>query len=318
MLWLSGLHALDLTTSTPDALCPPLEEARAAVKARVGEVRGEFHAEFGLIRRDDGRPALELVLREGVEPVLRRELPLDEGGCDDTAQAIALVLERYFDALETPAPDAPPKLETVPVPTDQPSQVVAVATASPAHVPSAQASGSKKFWSARGGIVYDSQLTLAPTVGVTFYPGAFELGDVRIGAALDVAPFFPRRAQTVRERGLTLATLQVAISVPVTLTLASWSLSVGPWAHLRFQSAEAPADLNGSSQTRALPGLGGFVQLALGVGPRWSFGAGLATGRQLSESATRFVLQRDTGARSAVLVPDAWFAQANLAALLSF
>ena len=115
MLWLGGLHALDLTTSTPDALCPPLEEARALVKARVGEVRGDFHAEFGLIRRDDGSQALQLVLREGVEPVLRRELPLDEAGCEDAAQAIALVLERHFDALDRPDPPEPaPKLESVP------------------------------------------------------------------------------------------------------------------------------------------------------------------------------------------------------------
>ena len=115
MLWLGGFLLLDLTTSTPDALCPPLEEARAAVKARVGEVAGDYHAEFALIRATDGQQALELTLREGRVEVLRRQLPLDAAGCQDAAQAIALVLERYFDAVERPVEhEAAPKMESVP------------------------------------------------------------------------------------------------------------------------------------------------------------------------------------------------------------
>jgi len=326
MLWLSGLHALDLTTSTPDALCPPLEEARAAVKARVGEVRGEFHAEFGLIRRDDGRQALELVLREGAAPVLRRELPLDEAGCDDAAQAIALVLERYFDTLEAPPPEAAPKLESVPATTDRPpSQVVAVPPRSPSRpaagddVSSSRADGSKKSLKMRAGLLYDRELKLAPTVGVTVFPRAFELSArLRIGAALDVTPFFPRRAQTIREQALSLATLQVAVSVPVTLELAPWALSFGPWAQFRFQRADAPSDLHGSTEYRTLPGLGAFAQVAFDLSPRWSLSAGLGGGAQFTGSAPRFVLQRDNGERNAVLVPESWFAQAQLAAVLSF
>src|SRR6188768_841163 len=98
MLWLGGFPALDITTSTPDALCPPIEEARAAIQARVGEVRGDYHVEFALVRGVDGRQVLELTVREAEQQVLARELPLDAGGCEDAAQAIALVLERYFDA----------------------------------------------------------------------------------------------------------------------------------------------------------------------------------------------------------------------------
>src|SRR4051812_27057029 len=121
MLWLGGFPALDVTTSTPDALCPPVEEARAAIQARVGEVRGDYHVEFALVRGVDGRQVLELKVLEAQRQVLTRELSLDGSGCADAAQAIALVLERYFDAVEKPP--AVSKPEPIPVRADeQPSR----------------------------------------------------------------------------------------------------------------------------------------------------------------------------------------------------
>lgn len=316
MLSLGGLHALDLTTSTPDALCPPIEEARAAVKARVGEVRGDFHAEFSLIRRDDGRRALQLSLREGDAQVLSRELPLDDAGCDDAAQAIALVLERHFDALDQPeAPPAAPKLESVPATPDRaPAQVVSVATTR-----DARSTPPRRPWRVRAGLLYDWELGLAPIVGVMLYPRALELTPhVRIGAALDVAPFLFRHTQSVREQELTLTTLQAAFSLPVTWELTSWALSLGPWAQLRFQRAKAPAALDGAAAYRALPGVGGSAQAAFELGPRWSVAASFAFGAQIPGSADRFALQKDNGERSAVLVPHSWFAEAGLGAVLRF
>jgi len=320
MLWLGGLHALDLTTSTPDALCPPLEEARAAVKARVGEVRGEFHAEYGLIRGADGRQALRLVLREGAEPVLRRELPLDEAGCDDAAQAIALVLERHFDVIERPdLTEATPKLESVPAsPDPAPAQVAPVA-ATPDRPRTAPASAAKKSWEARAGLLYDGELGIAPTVGVTFYPHVFEWGTrLRIGAALDLAPFVQRRTETVREQDITQTTLQTSFSLPMTLELSSWALALGPWVQWRFQRGRGPERLNGGASYRVVPGLGGFVQLSADLSARWALVAGAAFGAQLPSSAASFALEKASGERSAVLVPQAWFAQVQLAALFRF
>lgn len=322
MLWLGGLHALDLTTSTPDALCPPLEEAREAVRTRVGDVRGDFQAEFGLIRRDDGQPALELLLREGAEEVLHRELPLDDAGCDSAAQAIALVLERYFDALESPAPKAAaPQLESPPIAAAPlPAQVASHLPASPrVRAANADAPASASPWRARAGFLYDRELKLAPTLGVTLYPHAWQLTPrVRVGAALDVAIFLSQNEESVRSEQLTLSSAQAALSLPLTLQLSSWEISAGPWAHWRLQRAEAPAEIQGATQYRALPGFGGFTQLSVKWGGRWSLGAGLALGAQLRGSAARFVLQGDNGERNAVLVPDAWFLQASLAAGLTF
>lgn len=315
MLWLGGLHALDLTTSTPDALCPPLEEARAVVKARVGEVRGDFHAEFGLIRRDDGSQALQLVLREGVQQVLRRELPLDEAGCEDAAQAIALVLERHFDAIDRPdTPEPAPRAQpqAVPATPDQQAAQVAPIALPPAPEP-------MRSWRVRAGLLYDGELGPAPVLGLTVYPQAFELGSgLRIGAALDVAPFLRRRTQTVRDQEVALTTLQVAVSLPVTLQLPAWELSLGPWAHWRLQRGQAPSRLHGEVAYRALPGLGGFAQVVLKLGPSWSLLGATAFGAQIPGAAAGFFLQKDSGERNAVLVPQSWFAQAQLAAMLSF
>ena len=90
MLWLGGFLALDLTTRTPDALCPPLEEARAAVKARVGEVRGDYHAEFALIRADDGQQKLDLSLREGNVAQVARDLGFGRPWLYQTLKRLAI------------------------------------------------------------------------------------------------------------------------------------------------------------------------------------------------------------------------------------
>jgi hypothetical protein len=168
-------------------------------------------------------------------------------------------------------------------------------------------------------LLYDGELGVAPVVGLLFYPRAFELGArLRVGAALDFAPFLLRRTQTVREQDISQTTLQAAFSLPITLELSPWAFSLGPWAHWRFQRAQAPAPLHGGAQYRALPGLGGFAQLAWDLGSSWCFGAGVAFGAQMPSAATRFVLQKDNGERIRVLVPDSWFVQAGLGAQLRF
>src|SRR6478609_10603039 len=225
MLWLGGFHALDLTTSTPDALCPPLEETRAAVKARVGEVRGDYRAEFALIRDNSGQSALELVLREREREVLRRELPLDDAGCDDAAQAIALVLERFFDAIERRPEAAAPQEEQSKSVAPTASQVATSTPASPPP-PAPVALASEHVWQARAGFVYDLKLGLGATLGGAYYPTALRLApNVRIGVALDVAPFVTRWVETVREERIAAATLQTALSLPITVQLSRWSLA---------------------------------------------------------------------------------------------
>src|SRR4051812_41631150 len=170
MFWLGGFLALEVTTSTPDALCPPLEEASAAIKARVGEVRGEYHVEFGLVRGNNGQPVLKLEVREGAQKVLERELQLDDAGCQNAAQTIALVLERYFDAVEKPTARAP-DLEPLPG-----SAGAELSQKSPPPVTRELAldpprAAARTAFRGSAGFTYDLELGLAPTLGIGFFPG---------------------------------------------------------------------------------------------------------------------------------------------------
>lgn len=89
---------LSVNTLSPDALCPALESTRQAVAARLGQVEleGDWTAEYVVVHRRRG-DFVDLQLRDGRSVVrLKRELPLRGESCATLAQAIALVLERFF------------------------------------------------------------------------------------------------------------------------------------------------------------------------------------------------------------------------------
>lgn len=310
MLWLGGFPALDVTTSTPDALCPPIEEARAAIQARVGEVRGDYHVEFALVRGVDGRQVLKLSVHEAQQQVLTRELSLEGAGCEDAAQAMALVLERYFDAVEKPAAAKP---EPIPVPPDdQPSRNSPPSVADKAP-PVAPATSSWRTWRASAGFLYDLELGLAPSVGVAVLPEAFRLTPrLQLAVALDVAPFLSALEQRVREQEISAFSVQTALSIPLVWHFERWSVSLGPWAQLRFQRAEAKALTHSQRADRLVPGAGGALQLAWSPASRWLLGVGVAGGAQATSATSRFVLRTTNTGPKPVLVPETWFGQGQL------
>lgn len=312
MFWLGGFPALEVTTSTPDALCPPVAEARAAVEARVGEVRGDYRAEFALIRALDGHQVLELSLREGQQQVLARELPLDGAGCEDAAQAIALVLERYFDAVEKPAAPAPNR-EPIPVTLDEPP--VHVSTAAPVRdaAPSPAPAATAPMWRAHAGFGYDLHLGSAPLLGLALFPSSWKLTRrLELGVALDLTPFASSRRQEVRGQEISAFTVQTALSLPLAWQLGRWSVALGPWAQLRFQRAEAASLAHEQVAYRAVAGFGAVAQLGWSPAPRWTIGLGAALGRQAAGATSRFVLRGADGAAKPVLVPESWFGQGRL------
>jgi len=312
MLWLGGFPALEVTTSTPDALCPPIEEARAAIKARVGEVQGDYHVEFALVRGQGGQQRLQLLVHEGQQAVLERALPLDEAGCQDAAQALALVLERYFDAVEKTAAVAS-NPEPIPVrPRDQPRPAAApppardVVAAPPAPV-------REGTWRLRGGFLYDLELGLAPSLGVALFPVTLRAqSGFQVGLALDVAPFLVPLTQSVREQEISAFTLQAALSIPLTWRSPSWSASLGPWAQLRLQRADAAGLSHPQPASRLVPGFGAAAELGWSPAPSWTLGWGVALGAQTPSETSRFVLRRADAAPKPVLVPEPWFGQSQL------
>jgi len=312
MFWLGGFPALEVTTSTPDALCPPVEEARAAIKARVGEVEGDYHVEFSLVRGLDGQQRLELVVREGQQRVLERALQLDKSGCQDAAQALALVLERYFDAVENaPTPDR--NLEPIPDrPSDQPAPIL---PRPPAHELAAApaVASTEGAWRLRAGFLYDVNLGIAASVGGALFPVALRAPvGLQLGFALDVAAFLRPLHETVREQEISAFTAQSSLSLPLTLRFGSRSIALGPWAQLRLQRAKAAGLSHQHSAYRWVPGLGAAAELAWSPSPSWTLGWGVVAGAQAVGGTSRFVLRRAEGDAKPVLVPERWFGQSQL------
>lgn len=105
-----GAAGLTVDSLSPDALCPPLEETRTAVAARLGsvELEGTWRATYLLVHRTQG-DFVSLSLRDP-DGVLRleRDLPVQGGACQSLSRVIALVLERYFLRPEQAAPDETP------------------------------------------------------------------------------------------------------------------------------------------------------------------------------------------------------------------
>src|SRR4051812_14799589 len=93
-LFVLGAAGLSVDSLSPDALCPPLEETRQAVAARLGsvELEGTWHATYVLAHRTQG-DFVSLSLRDPDDVLrLERELPVQGGSCATLSRVIALVL----------------------------------------------------------------------------------------------------------------------------------------------------------------------------------------------------------------------------------
>jgi hypothetical protein len=114
-LWLLvAIRAAGLTvgTDTPEALCPDLAETRTAVRARVGDIEGAgtWDARYTMVRRPQHLTgdAVRLKLTDPAGSVrLERLVPVAGRSCAALAQALALILEAYFqDAADPAGPEA--------------------------------------------------------------------------------------------------------------------------------------------------------------------------------------------------------------------
>lgn len=108
-LALAMLSGLVIETGAPDSLCPDLGQTRAAVEARLGRVdapqESPWRARYTIVHSPENGDYIRLELTDprGAS-VLLRDLPMAGESCSTMAQAIALVLERYFRDLEAPPP----------------------------------------------------------------------------------------------------------------------------------------------------------------------------------------------------------------------
>lgn len=97
---------LAVETGSPDALCPDVASAEEAIYARLGELHAEdarhWRVRYTMAHAPDASSG-DFVRLQIFDPKnrlrLSRDLPLAEESCSTMAQAIALVVDRYFRQL---------------------------------------------------------------------------------------------------------------------------------------------------------------------------------------------------------------------------
>jgi hypothetical protein len=257
------------------------------------------------------------------QPVLQRELPLDHSGCEDAAQTIALVLERYFDAIERPATSSTvPQREPVPETVEH-----GVSQLSPPTTTSARAFVSRprprpRSVRAGAGLLFARDLGFAPSMSIELRPAWLRPArHIQLGCGFALTPFVASRKQVVREQEISERTLQIATWLPFELGLENWAIWLGPWAQLRIQRAQAASLTQEQPGYRSLPGLGGAAGLGWSPSGRdaWlTIGLNGAFGTQNVGTSARFALRAADGGKIVVLVPETTFAQMGLSLALSF
>ncbi|HEY3665149.1 MAG TPA: hypothetical protein VGL19_04075 [Polyangiaceae bacterium] len=104
-------EGLAVETDSPDALCPDLVTTREAIHNRLGTLTLESGNRQGWTVRytvghapgTDGDFVRLQLLDPAGQSRISRDLPVGGDSCATLAQAMALVIERYFRELETPA-----------------------------------------------------------------------------------------------------------------------------------------------------------------------------------------------------------------------
>jgi hypothetical protein len=261
--------------------------------------------EFSLVRSDAGGKLLDLVVQNKNVEVLHRQLPLDESGCQDAAQAIALVLERYFDAVK--APD----LEPVPVPAHPP------ASEHPSRVATADAIDTE--WRADLSLLYDTRLGFGPRFGFELFPAWLRLSTrIHLGLGFEASPFATKLHETVREQSIDARTLELALSLPLELRAGDWSAALGPSAALRLQRAEGTSLPDERPGYRAVASGGARATVQWAWSAPWRLSLGAAAGLVATGATRRFVLETREDGRVPVLAPEPWFGQVWLGVARAF
>ncbi|HWA78138.1 MAG TPA: hypothetical protein VG937_37640 [Polyangiaceae bacterium] len=261
-----GDSGLVLETGSPDALCPDLAQARAAVSRRLGalEVAGRrgFRARYTVGHAPEGSPRdfvrLELFDSEGARELIR-DLPMNGESCSTMAEAIALVLDRHFRGLSpeesavfgageaTPEP-ARPAAKRAETPIASRAEAPSDVPQSQAPAPPPESSRADAF-----GTLLFAEFALAPSrpaaVGARLLTG---LGQTfAIGGALLFDAGYEResleRGGEARAYGAELRT-----SLAWRLGNAPWFGTVGPSVALRLQRGETRELPEHSDQLRAL------------------------------------------------------------------
>jgi hypothetical protein len=213
-------RGLAVETQSPDALCPDLATTREAIHNRLGTLALAGEERGWLARYTVGHApgqAGDFVRLELLDPggVLRlqRDLPRQDEACATLAQAIALVVERYFRELApevtvapavAPSPTPAQKPVSAPVPLLTPRWALGLGVGTASAQPGAIAAAQAGFWLTRA-----THLELSLLADLAAYHE--RLGDSELelrsypphsASVLDAAPKFGTSSSARRRAGL--------------------------------------------------------------------------------------------------------------------
>ncbi len=309
-----GAAGLSVDSLSPDALCPPLEETRRTVAARLGNVEldGTWHATYVLVHRQQG----DFVTLKVFDPVgaqrLERELPAQGAACSTLPAVIALVLERFFAPPEQtqapaapsaapasdPSPEPAPADAQHPTPPEAPPPVAsapAAASAPPADRASPRAPDDAPPGFELGAELWASSAWLAPGLRVARRLG----GPYWIGleAALDLAS----HRVSAFEGSVNARRVPISLVARRELTEGAVALSGGLELLGLFEAARASDLAQSDGGARLVPGAG------LRFGARFLPGSSLAPFLELTGAwlARRAAPAFQVGDRE-VLTPPTW------------
>ncbi len=278
--------ALVIDTGSPDAMCPALAQTREAVSARLGELQvaqGGWRANYTITHAPDSKEGdfvrLELFDPDGTLR-LERRLPLAGRSCSTMAQAVAVVLERYFRRLaggsselppDEPQPaaaesgqDAPaPAVASEPEPLPAPEPVASPPAPPAPPLPPPPSAGTAP--SDHAAAVTEHERRLGATIGGGYAtpPGA---GALALGARVEVTEStrlgavalipFVGQDERVGAGVAELDTYPLRLWLGWTVRRGALSARVGPELYLALDVARARGVSSAETAMRVVPGLG--------------------------------------------------------------
>jgi hypothetical protein len=258
------LGRLTVEAGTPDALCPDLATTEQAIGARLGALETEGAAKWRLRYTNGHAPnqaSGDFVRIELYDPEnklrLTRDLPMTGESCATMAQAIALVVDRFFrDMIAGESSDAPPP-PTKSEPTTEPHD--------------SRAAGEKKsearelvsFLKIQGGIVLPPVL---PTVGLAF---ATRVSSWLVLGSSATWVILPRTEELDGGGEAELRSATLRISLAGTFDLGGPQLAVGPTLAYSAERGSTKGLPESASKYRSVFSAGVDTSLQLPIAGGW-------------------------------------------------
>lgn len=320
-----GASGLSIATDSPDAFCPPVEEARATILARVGEVTGgNYEVRYGMVHDvGAGTHAVRMVLRDvdRSELLFSRDIPLAGSQCSDVAAAMALIVESYFSQ----SLKSDPQTDQVDPGREEPiagvlsqertsvaddSQARGARPAAPA-LPPAKPQTARRYWLSAGvGVARRSYLQLGAELRLAFS----DQWSLAAGATTELVnpPLEEEYRLRLHRHALYLTPLIELSSLP------DFKLRMGPQVSAHLQVAHLLGDGTYQEERgwRSAVGIGAHLESAWRLSPRAELG--VMGGASIFSGRTKFLVDRAGFLPQQVLPYPDWLWELSLFGSLGF